>query len=136
MLWNRTFALPLLSTRCPATEHRKYVILTTACQFIYSGFISTLLQENNIRIAMGGRGCWRNTITVEQLWRSLKFENMYLHADESERDTRRGIQTWIDKYNQNRGHSSLVDDTPMKCTGASHYRPGPAARENQGLYFC
>ena len=49
---------------------------------------------------------------VERLWRSLTYENIYLHAYETGSDVRAGIKKWIADYNQNRGHSSLDDYTP------------------------
>ena len=81
------------------------------CQFTSIGFVS-LLQENGVRISMDGKGCWRDNIMVERLWRSLKYENIYLHAYETGSEARRGIGQWIEDYNQNRGHSSLGDRTP------------------------
>ncbi|WP_136418913.1 hypothetical protein [Herbaspirillum sp. ST 5-3] len=39
-----------------------------------------LLQENSIRFSMDGKGCWRNNVFVEQLWKSVKFKNIYLRA--------------------------------------------------------
>jgi putative transposase len=81
------------------------------CQFTSLGFIA-LLQGHNIRISMDGKGCWGDNIMVERLWRSLKYENIYLHAYETGSEARRGIGQWIVDYNQNRGHSSLGDCTP------------------------
>ena len=81
------------------------------CQFTSFGFVA-LLQENHIRISMDGRGQWRDNIMVERLWRSLKYENIYLYAYETGSEARVGIGKWIKDYNQNRGHSSLADYTP------------------------
>lgn len=97
------------------------------CQFTSIGFIA-LLQENNIRISMDGRGCWRDNIMVERLWRSLKYENIYLHAYESGSDARRGIKAWIDDYNQNRGHSRLDDYTPDEVYSGIPLQVGPDPR--------
>jgi putative transposase len=81
------------------------------CQFTNLGFIA-LLQEYHIKISMDGKGCWRDNIMVERLWRSLKYENIYLHAYESGSEARQGIGQWFADYNQNRGHSSLGYCTP------------------------
>lgn len=97
------------------------------CQFTSLGFIA-LLQENNIRISMDGRGCWRDNIMVERLWRSLKYENIYLHAYETGSEVRRGIKRWIGDYNQNRGHSSLADYTPDEVYAGIPLRHGPDPR--------
>ncbi len=80
-------------------------------QFTSLGFIS-VLQENDIRISVDGKGCWRDNIMVERLWRSLKYENIYLFAYEGGQQARAGIGCWIKDYNENRGHSSLADYTP------------------------
>jgi putative transposase len=81
------------------------------CQFTSLGFVA-LLHEHKVRISMDGKGCWRDNIMVERLWRSLKYENIYLHAYETGSEVRQGIGEWIADYNQNRGHSSLGDCTP------------------------
>jgi putative transposase len=97
------------------------------CQFTSFGFIA-LLQENTIRISMDGRGCWRDNSMVERLWRSLKYENIYLHAYDSGSDARRGIKAWIDDYNQNRGDSSLPDYTPDEVYSGIPLQAGPDPR--------
>jgi Transposase and inactivated derivatives len=84
-------------------------------QFTSIGFVS-LLQENGVRISMDGKGCWRDNVMIERLWRSLKYEDIYLHAYETGSEARRGIGQWIEDYNQNRGHSSLGDERPTRCT--------------------
>ena len=81
------------------------------CQFTSLGFVG-LLQDNQVKVSMDGRGQWRDNIMVERLWRSLKYENIYLHAYETGSEARAGIKKWITDYNQNRGHSSLDDYTP------------------------
>lgn len=70
------------------------------------------MNDNGIRISMDGRGCWRDNIMVERLWRTLKYENIYLHAYETGNAARSGIRTWLDTYNSKRPHSSLNDYTP------------------------
>jgi hypothetical protein len=52
---------------------------------------------------------------VERLWRSLKYENIYLHAYETGSEARRDIGQWIEDYNQNRGHRVLMTGRPMRC---------------------
>lgn len=95
-------------------------------QFTSFGFIA-LLQEKGVRISMDGKGQWRDNIMIERLWRSLKYENIYLRAYETGSEARRGIGTWIEDYNKNRGHSSLDDYTPDEVyTGVSlNHSPDP-----------
>ena len=71
-----------------------------------SQFISTeftgLLKEVGVRILMDGRGRWMDNIFIERLWRSLKYECVYLNAFETGTEARRGIGQWIDLYNTQR----------------------------------
>jgi len=71
-----------------------------------------VLKKAGVEISMDGRGRWRDNIIVERLWRSLKYESVYLHAYETGTECRRGIGAWIELYNQRRPHSSLDDRTP------------------------
>jgi putative transposase len=71
-----------------------------------------VLKENHIRISMDGKGRWMDNIFIERLWRSLKYECVYLNAFESIRQAQEKINHWINFYNQDRPHSSLNDRTP------------------------
>lgn len=71
-----------------------------------------VLKKAGVEISMDGRGRWRDNIIVERLWRSLKYESVYLHAYETGTECRKGIGAWIELYNQRRPHSSLDDRTP------------------------
>ncbi len=81
-------------------------------QFTSDEFISALQQYPDIRISMDGKGRWMDNVMIERLWRSLKYECVYLHAFETGSEVRRGLQRWIDFYNTKRPHSSLDDKTP------------------------
>jgi putative transposase len=74
-----------------------------------------VLQDQGIDISMDGRGRWLDNVFVERLWRSLKYENVYLHAYETGSEARAGIGQWIDFYNHIRPHSSLGGITPNMC---------------------
>jgi putative transposase len=71
-----------------------------------------LLKEHGIRISMDGKGAWRDNIFVERLWRTVKYEEVYLHAYETVSDSRTGLGRYFDLYNQRRPHSSLGRRTP------------------------
>lgn len=83
-------------------------------QFTSFAFTS-VLRENCIRISMDGRGRWLDNVFIERLWRSLKYENVYLNAYETGSEARAGIGRWINFYNQIRPHSSLNGNTPERC---------------------
>ena len=71
-----------------------------------------LLKKNGIAISMDGRGCWRDNVFVERLWKSIKYEEVYLRAYETVSAARSGIGRYIDFYNGRRPHSSLDGLTP------------------------
>jgi putative transposase len=83
-------------------------------QFTSNEFIR-ILQEHKIKISMDGKGRWMDNVFIERLWRSLKYECVYLHAFESGSEAKDGINTWINLYNSERPHSSLGDLTPDEC---------------------
>jgi putative transposase len=71
-----------------------------------------LLQEHKIAISMDGRGAWRDNVFVERLWRSVKYEEVYLRAYDSASDDRASLGRYLDFYNTRRPHSSLAARTP------------------------
>ena len=68
-----------------------------------------LLKDNGIAISMDGKGCWRDNVFVERLWKSIKYEEVYLHAYETVGAARSGI---LGFYNSRRPHSALDGSTP------------------------
>ncbi len=80
-------------------------------QFTSHDFTS-VLQREDIAISMDGRGAWRDNVMVERLWRSVKYEEVYLHAYEGVRQAREGIGRYFEFYNARRPHSSLENMTP------------------------
>ena len=80
-------------------------------QFTSSAFTG-LLQQAGIRISMDGRGRWMDNVFIERLWRSLKYECIYLHAFETGSELRAGLSRWISYYNARRPHSTLAGRTP------------------------
>ena len=80
-------------------------------QFTGSSFIG-VLDSHGIRISMDGKGCWRDNVFVERLWRSIKYEEVYLHAYDSVTAARTGITRYLAFYNTRRPHQSLDGRTP------------------------
>ena len=66
-----------------------------------------VLKDNDIRISMDGKGAWRDNVFVERLWRSVKYEEVYLNAYESMSEAKQSLQKYFKFYNQNRKHQTL-----------------------------
>jgi putative transposase len=80
-------------------------------QFTSEAF-TDVLKQHQIKISMDGKGRWVDNVFVERLWRSLKYEHVYLHAYESVADAKAGIAAYLDFFNRARPHSSLGALTP------------------------
>jgi len=80
-------------------------------QFTGSAFTG-LLASKGIAISMDGKGAWRDNVFVERLWRSVKYEEVYLRAYETVGEARNSIGRYLDFYNRRRPHSSLDGGTP------------------------
>jgi putative transposase len=76
-----------------------------------------VLQRAGVRISMDGRGRWMDNVFIERLWRSLKYECVYLHAFETGSELRAGLTKWIGYYNAGRPHSALAGQTPDEVYG-------------------
>ena len=74
--------------------------------------LTTVLKDAGVRISMDGRGRWMDNVFIERLWRSLKYECVFLNAFETGSETRAGIGRWIAYYNAERPHSALAGKTP------------------------
>jgi putative transposase len=83
-------------------------------QFTSLAFTTTL-KDAGIRISMDGRGRWMDNVFIERLWRSLKYECVFLNAFETGSEARIGIGRWIAYYNAARPHSSLGGRTPSEA---------------------
>jgi putative transposase len=80
-------------------------------QFTSEAFTGRLKQED-IAISMDGRGRWRDNVFIERIWKSIKYEEVYLHAYASVSEARTSIGRYLDFYNSTRPHSSLKALTP------------------------
>ena len=80
-------------------------------QFTAAEFVN-LVEGRGCRLSMDGRGAWRDNIIVERLWKTVKYEHVYLHAYDSVSEARRSIMKYLDWYNGARPHSNLNRKTP------------------------
>ncbi len=80
-------------------------------QFTAEAFTKMLISRG-INISMDGRGRWMDNVFIERLWRSVKYEDVYLKAYESVREARQGLKTYFEFYNHRRRHQSLDRRTP------------------------
>ncbi len=89
-------------------------------QFTGSAFTG-VLADNDIAISMDGKGAWRDNVFVERLWRSVKYEEVYLRAYDSVSEARASIGRYLGFYNGRRPHSSLDGVTPNRA----YFKPLP-----------
>jgi putative transposase len=94
-------------------RHGKPDIFNTdqGSQFTGQAFTG-VLASNDIAISMDGKGAWRDNVFVERLWRSVKYEEVYLRAYDSVSEARDSIGRYLNFYNGRRPHSSLDGTTP------------------------
>jgi len=80
-------------------------------QFTGTEFIDTLTQHA-IRISMDGKGCWRDNVFVERLWKTIKYEEVYLHAYDTVSAANESLARYVNFYNGRRPHTALDRQTP------------------------
>lgn len=90
-------------------------------QFTSTDFTS-VLRNADVRVSMDGRGRWMDNVFIERLWRSLKYECVYLNAFETGSELRTGLGRWISYYNGQRPHSRLAGRKPDEIYGGSARR--------------
>jgi len=95
------------------SKHGKPEIFNTdlGSQFTSVAFTDQL-KSADIKISMDGKGRWCDNVYVERFWRTIKYDEIYLHAYESVSEARNGIAKFIRFYNEVRPHSSLQAKTP------------------------
>ena len=108
------YLLPVLRT--PATSYGAPEIFNTdqGCQFTSEAFTS-VLKAWNVRISMDGKGRFKDNIFIERLWRTLKYERIYLKAYETGAELFKDLTIWFAHYNGERKHSSLDKRTPNEA---------------------
>ena len=106
-----SFCIEALEEALSRNEKPEVFNTDQGSQFTSEAF-TRRLKENGIRISMDGRGRWRDNVFVERIWKSIKYEEVYLHAYASVSEARTRIATYIEFYNSMRPHSSLKALTP------------------------
>jgi putative transposase len=94
-------------------------------QFTSDGF-TKVLQDAGVRISMDGKGRWIDNVFIERLWRSLKYEEVYLKAYETVAEAIRGIGDYFDLYNEERPHQALARLTPNEVYAGGFTLPEAA----------
>jgi putative transposase len=104
----------LAEARCFVGAWPEIMNTDQGCQ--YTGLDwTTMLREAGVRISMDGKGRWIDNVMVERLWRSLKYEDVYLRDYADLHQLELGLIRWIDHYNYERPHQSLEWKTPMEA---------------------
>lgn len=83
-------------------------------QFTSDEYLNTLKSQPSIQISMDGRGRCMDNIFTERLWRSVKYDEVYLHDYQSPREARISINKYLETYNNRRLHQSLEYNTPAE----------------------
>lgn len=96
------------------------------CQFTSEAFTS-VLKAWNIKISMDGKGRFKDNIFIERLWRTLKYERIYLKSYETGTELHRDLIIWFNWYNEKRRHSSLDKLTPDEVYDQGLKKLNPAA---------
>ena len=91
-------------------------------QFISAGFLAEL-ESRGIRVSMDGKGRFLDNICIERLWRSLKYEDVFIKAYGSVSEARRGIGGWLSFYNEERLHQALGYRTPRAVFDGEAHEP-------------
>ena len=119
--WSTSFCLAALARLWKATASRRY----STPMFTSIAFTGQL-EATGIRCSMDGRGRCLDNVFIERLWRSLKYEAVYLRELEDGFEAQRVIDTWMAFYNETRPHSALAGRTPAEA-----YRDGVAEQEQE-----
>jgi putative transposase len=88
---------------------------------------TAVLAARGVRLSMDGKGRWIDNVFVERLWRSVKYESIYLHAYETPREVRVALARYFEFYNARRPHQSLGYRTPNEIYFGTHKRKRAAA---------
>ena len=106
-----SFCIEALDEALSKNEKPEIFNTDQGSQFTSEAFAGVLL-ENDIAISMDGKGAWRDNVFVERIWKSVKYEEVYLRAYDSVGEARACLGRYLDFYNRRRPHSSLDRRTP------------------------
>ncbi|WP_419809181.1 IS3 family transposase [Sphingomonas sp.] len=101
-------------------------------QFSSNDF-TDVLRGAKVKVSMDGRGRWMDNVFIERLWRSLKYECVYLNAFATGSDLRAGLGRWINHYNGHRPHSRFGGRTPDEVHGQTDATPCPGHAPDMAL---
>jgi putative transposase len=101
-------------------------------QFTSPRFVD-VLKGAGVRVSMDGRGRWMDNVFIERLWRSLKYECVYIHAFETGSELRAGLNRWIGYYNVDRPHSALAGRTPDEAYAQIEAPPYPGLAPDRAI---
>jgi putative transposase len=100
-------------------------------QFTSPRFIR-ILKDAGVKISMDGKGRWMDNVFIERLWRSLKYECVYLYEFETGTEARMGIRMWMKFYGTQRPHSALAGLTPDEAyAGAARFSTDAAQKKKK-----
>jgi putative transposase len=106
-----SFCIEALEEAISTNEKPEIFNTDQGSQFTSEAFTGRL-KEEGIKISMDGKGRWRDNVFVERIWKSIKYEEVYLHAYASVSEARNSIGRYLEFYNSIRPHSSLGSRTP------------------------
>ncbi|MFY0662847.1 MAG: integrase core domain-containing protein [Shimia sp.] len=89
------------------------------------------LRRSGVRISMDDKSCFVDIAFIERLWRSLKYECVYLHAWETGSEAKAGVKKWVELYYQKRPHSALGGKPPAVIFGSEVELPTPISRSKE-----
>ena len=92
-----------------------------SCVTASEAFTGTL-KANGIQISMDGKGRWMDNVFIERLWRSVKYEHVYLYSYDTIAELRKGLTTYFHRFNQDRPHQGLAKKTPDEVYFANGLR--------------
>jgi putative transposase len=109
--------------------HGKPEILNTdqGSQFTSEVFTKAVIEEAQVKLSMDGKGRAIDNVFIERLWRSLKYEYLYLNPPADGLELYKGLKRWFTEYNTERRHKSLKGDVPMSVYYAKKRQAPEAA---------
>jgi putative transposase len=108
------FCMECLGEALRQTKNKPGIFNTDQGSHFTSPQFTNILESNQIKISMDGRGRCLDNIFVERLWRSVKQENIYLNNYQNVTETRNGLNEYFQFYNERRRHQSLNYLTPQE----------------------